>query len=95
MFCFVLVRNIVPELTSVANLPLFCMWDAATEWLDEWCVVLQLGSKPANPGLPACELNHYTTGQAPGYVFTYFTSIEFPYSQELSKLGHTEKANSN
>ena len=22
-----------PKLTSVANLPLFCMWDAATAWL--------------------------------------------------------------
>ena len=33
-FCF-LVRKIGLELTSVANLSLFCMWDAATAWLDE------------------------------------------------------------
>ena len=27
-------------LTSATNLPLFCMWDAATAWLDEQCVGL-------------------------------------------------------
>ena len=51
LFCF-LVRKIVPELTSVANLPLFCMWDATTAWLDEWCVGVHPGSEPMNPGLP-------------------------------------------
>ena len=34
------MRKTVPELTSVANLPLFCMWDAASAWLDEWCTSL-------------------------------------------------------
>ena len=33
------------------SLPLFCMWDTATAWLDEWCVGLHLGSEPANPEL--------------------------------------------
>ena len=33
-----------------ASLPLFCMWDAATEWLDEWCVGLCPGSELGNPG---------------------------------------------
>ena len=35
-----------------ANLPLFCTWDAATAWLDEWCVGQCLGSERANPGPP-------------------------------------------
>ena len=35
MIFFFLVRKIGPELTSVANLPLFCMGDATTAWLDE------------------------------------------------------------
>ena len=44
-FFFFLVRKIGHELTSVANLPLFCMWDAATVWLDERSVGLHLGSQ--------------------------------------------------
>ena len=50
-----------------ANLSLFCMWDAATAWLDEWCVGLHPGSKPANlgPPKPTTELNHYATGLGP------------------------------
>ena len=32
-----LVRKIGPELTSVANLPPFCMWDATIAWFDEQC----------------------------------------------------------
>ena len=64
-----MVRKIGPELTSVANLPLFaggrlalsyiygnlplfCMWDAATPLLDEWYVGPHLGYKPANSRLP-------------------------------------------
>ena len=49
---FLLARKNGTELTSVANLPLFCMWDATTAWLDERCVGLCLGSKPTNPWLP-------------------------------------------
>ena len=45
-----LVRKIVPELTSV--LIFSCMWDAATVWLEEWCVGWCLGFEPTNPGLP-------------------------------------------
>ena len=33
-----------------ANLPLFCIWDTSTAWLDEWSVGPCSGSKPANPG---------------------------------------------
>ena len=35
-----------------ASLPLLCMWDATSVWLDEQCVGLRPGSEPANPGLP-------------------------------------------
>ena len=38
------------------NLPLVCMWDASTAWLNEWCVGLHPGSKPVEP--PAAELEH-------------------------------------
>ena len=51
-----------------ANLPLFCIWDAATVWLDEQCVGLHQGSEPANPRLPkqsAWTFNHYATKPAP------------------------------
>ena len=44
-FLFFLVKKIGPELTSVANLPLFCMWDATTAWLDEQCVGVCLGTE--------------------------------------------------
>ena len=60
---FVCVRKIGPDLTSVPNLPLFCMWDAATAW-----VGLHAGSEPANPRgrrSRACKLNLYTPGPAP------------------------------
>ena len=43
---FFLVRKSGPELTSVASLPLFCMWDAAIAWLDEQCAGLHPGSEP-------------------------------------------------
>ena len=48
--CF-LARKIGPELTSVANLSLFCVWDATTAWLDEQCVGLCLRSEPAKSRL--------------------------------------------
>ena len=46
------VRKIGPELTSVTNLPLFCMWDATTAWFDERCGGLHQGSEPPNPRPP-------------------------------------------
>ena len=66
LFIF-LVRKIGPELTSVASLPLFCKWDAATAWVDEQCVGLHLGSEPVILGClsGAHEFNHYDTGPAP------------------------------
>ena len=33
------------------NLPLFCMWDTATVWLDEQRVGPHPGSEPVNPGV--------------------------------------------
>uniref|UniRef100_A0A9L0JC13 Sodium/nucleoside cotransporter n=1 Tax=Equus asinus TaxID=9793 RepID=A0A9L0JC13_EQUAS len=62
--CF-LVRKIGPELTSVANLPLFkkiflpkalvhilLCGNATTAWLDEWCLGLHPGSEPVKPRPP-------------------------------------------
>ena len=50
-----------------AHLPLCCMWDTGTAWLDEWCVGLTgdvnmwtLGRQSG-----AHKLNHYATGPAP------------------------------
>src|SRR3712207_4869248 len=40
------LRKIRPELTSVANLPLFCMWVADTAWLTMSGVGLCPGTKP-------------------------------------------------
>ena len=38
-FLSFLLRKIHPELTSIANLPLFCMWATTTAWplTNEWC----------------------------------------------------------
>ena len=44
------VRMIGPELTSVPVF-LYFMWDAATAWLDEWCIGPHPGSEPMTPGL--------------------------------------------
>ena len=52
------------------------MWDAATAWLDEQCVGLCPGSKPANPGLRhwsrAHELNPYATRPVPVSLFLFY-----------------------
>ena len=71
LLLLLLVREIAPELTSVANLPLFCMWDNSTAWLDEQCVGLFPGSESMDPGhwSRAHDLNHYTTGLAPLFIF--------------------------
>ena len=56
-----------PWANICVNLPLFCMWDAASAWLDEWCVGLHPGLEPVNPGLlkQNTKLNYYATGPAP------------------------------
>ena len=61
-------RGRLPWANIRANLPLFCMWDAATAWLDEWCVGLHLESQPVNPRCwgGVHKLNCYTTRPAPG-----------------------------
>ena len=51
IFLFLLEED-CPWANTCANLPLFCMWDAATAWPDERCVGSRQGSKPVNPGLP-------------------------------------------
>ena len=50
-----------PWANICASPPLFCMWDTATAWLDEWCVGLCLGSEPAKPCLPKAEHANLTT----------------------------------
>ena len=41
-----------PWANICTNLPLSCMWDTTTAWLDGWCVGPRLGSEPAKPRLP-------------------------------------------
>ena len=40
-----LLRKVCPELTSIANLPLFCMWVTATAWPPMSGLGLCLGTK--------------------------------------------------
>ena len=64
IFLFLLEEN-CPWVDICANLPLFCMWDAATAWLHEQCVgPLQTRAARAH------ELNHYAAGQA-SIIFHY------------------------
>ena len=65
------VRKIGPELTSVANLPPLCTWDATTAWLDEQCIGLRPGPKPTNPGprRGSAQPNHYAAG--PASIFSF------------------------
>ena len=51
-FFFLLVRKIRPELTSIANLPLLCMWDAPTARPMSGAGPCP-GSEPTNQGLEA------------------------------------------
>ena len=66
-FLFIFGEEDCPWANISANLPLFCMWDAATAWLDEWCVGPCWDPNPQTLGHQsgAHELNHYTTGPAP------------------------------
>ena len=41
-----------PRANIFANLPLFCMWDTNTAWLDKWCIGLHPVSEPMDPRLP-------------------------------------------
>ena len=45
----ILLRKIHPELTSTANLPLFCIWVTTTTWLLTMGVCLCLGTEPGPP----------------------------------------------
>ena len=60
-----------------AHFHLFCMWDAATAWLDEQYVGLHPGSKPANPNVwsRAHKLNRYATKPAPKFSFLWKKGI--------------------
>ena len=62
-FLFFWLRKSGPELTTVANFPLFCMWDVTTTQPDEWSIGPWWGSEPTNPcgWSTASELNQYTT----------------------------------
>ena len=53
-----------PWANIFANIPLFCMWDAATAWLDEQCVGPCLGSEPTNSG--PLKWSAWTTTVPPG-----------------------------
>ena len=58
-FCLC-VRKTGTELSSVPVFLCF-MWDAATAWLDEWCVGPRLGSELVDLGLPMQSVNLTTT----------------------------------
>ena len=45
-----------PCINIYANLPLFCIWDAATPQLDERSICLRPGSEPVN--LRAADVEH-------------------------------------
>ena len=70
-----------PRANICASLPLSCVWDAATSWLDEQCVDPPPRTEPVNPSCQsgACEPNHYATGLAPTMCFyggiCYVTSL--------------------
>ena len=54
-----------------ASLPLFCMWDASTAWLDEWYRSM-LGiqtHKPLAAEAERAELSHHATRLAPDQLF--------------------------
>ena len=59
-----MLRKIRPELTSVTNLPLFCMW-AATAWPLMSGVGPHPGTKPGLPKLNALNLTTRLLGLAP------------------------------
>ena len=58
-----------PWANVYASLPLFCMWDTTTAWLDEWCVGLPWDLKlwTLDCESVACELHHCATGLAPDF----------------------------
>ena len=60
-----------PWANIYANLPLFCMWNATTAWLDEHCVGPRLGSELVSPGPRggAPELTHCAMGSVPSGFF--------------------------
>ena len=62
-----MLRKIRPELKFAANLPLFCMWVAATAWPPTSGVGLHLGTEPAE--VECTELDHEATGAGPQNIF--------------------------
>ena len=65
IFLFLLEED-GPWANICASLPPFCILDAATARLDEWCWVRAQDPNPQTPGHRSWgrELNHYTTGPA-------------------------------
>ena len=85
-----------PWTVICANLPPFCIWDATTVWLDEWCVGPHPGSQLANPGLPkgsarTQELRHETSPSCSlflGNIYVYMLhGFPFENLSGLSTLG--------
>ena len=52
-----------PWANVCANLPLFCLWDAATAWLDERCICWRPTPRTPGPTSEARELKRYATGR--------------------------------
>ena len=60
IYSFILGEEDCPWANICANLPLFCMWDAATAWLDEQYVDPHPGCELVNPKLPKQSTNSTT-----------------------------------
>ena len=82
-----------PGANICANLPLFCMWDAATAWLDEWCIGPHLGSEPASPR--AAEAEHVnliiTLPDQPQDVFIKLTETHYVPTPHLAHCWGTQR----
>ena len=80
-----------PWANIYANLPLFCMWGAATAWLDERCISRHPSLNLWTPGSRsgAHKLNHYSTGPAPVFMFFKHLRVsKHALSFTLSTLAH-------
>ena len=73
-YYFSLPREICPELKSVANLPLFCVWVAATEWLTS-DVAPHPGTEPRPLKRSTPNLTTRPPGRLHPYFFKYFFSL--------------------
>ena len=79
------MRKIGPELTSVANPPLFWMWDTASTWLDEQCIGLHPGSEPW--ATKAECVNLITTPLGRPHEYTFYHAIFGPVEWDQLTFG--------